>query len=84
MTPEELKQKGEILEANRRSMRAAFKRTFGSDDGKKVIDYLVQNLIYDNETPPDSLNIEYVAGYKDGEAGAVKLIIKMMTAAEND
>lgn len=60
----------------------AYSRCFKTSDGKKVLADLVQRMIYNNDPPLDSPNITYVAGYKNGEAGAIKYIIHQLAVAE--
>ena len=58
-----------------------FYRAFTSDDGKVVLDHLVNTFIMTNETQLDAKNIEYEAGYHAGEAGLVKYILKRISNA---
>jgi hypothetical protein len=65
------------LEA-RLELQRQFTRCFSSEDGEKVLQHLSNKFIYNNNTPLESANITYVAGYKNGESGAIKYIIEMM------
>lgn len=58
-----------------------FYRTFTSDDGKVVLDFLVNHFIMENDTALNAQNIQYEAGYHAGEAGLVKYILKRISNA---
>ena len=65
-----------------KSLAQAYARCFSTDDGKRVLADLTNKLIINNNTPMDSANVQYVAAYKNGEKGAVNLIIHQTTRAE--
>lgn len=65
-----------------KSLAQAYARCFNTDDGKRVLADLTNKLIINNNTPMDSVNVQYVAAYKNGEKGAVNLIIHQITRAE--
>ena len=60
----------------------AYNRLFKTTDGQRVLNDLTQKLLYNNDPPFNSLNVNYEAAYRNGEAGVVKLIIKQITRAE--
>lgn len=60
----------------------AYNRLFKTTDGQRVLNDLTQKLLYNNDTPFNSPNVNYEAAYRNGEAGVVKLIIKQITRAE--
>jgi len=59
-----------------------FHRTFTTDDGKKVLDFLTKRFLIDNVTPVDFPNVDYLAAYKNGEAGIVRVILSYISQAE--
>lgn len=87
VTSEEGKAKAKKHAAEQRQSEVeiakAYNRCFGTDDGKKVLADLTQRMIYNNDTPIDSPNINYEAAYKNGESGVVKFIIQQIARAEN-
>lgn len=64
------------------ALAKAYNRCFNSEDGKRVLADLTQRMIYNNDTPINSPNVNYEAAYKNGEAGVVKFIIQQMQRAE--
>ena len=64
-------------------LEQAFKRCFGTEDGKTVLQHLSQQFIYGNDVPLESNNITYVAGYKNGEAGSIKYIIHLLVERQD-
>lgn len=64
------------------SLAQAYARCFATDDGKKVLAHLTNNFIINNDTPIDSPNITYEAGYHNGEKGIVNVIINQIRKAE--
>ena len=59
-----------------------FYRVFNTDDGRKLLEFMVQKYIMSNDTPFNSENIMYESGYHAGEAGIVKMIVQQITMAE--
>lgn len=72
----------EQIKEHQRRLAQQFNRTFNTDDGQKVLEYLTKTYIFDNNTQLDAPNITYESGYHDGEAGVVKAIIHFITQAE--
>ena len=64
-------------------LEQAFKRCFTTEDGKTVLQHLSQQFIYSNDVPLETNNINYVAAYKNGEAGSIKYIIHLLVEREN-
>ena len=62
----------------RLALEQMFKRCFSTEDGEKVLQHLSQRFIYGNDVPLLSVNIDYTAAYKNGEAGLVKYIIHLL------
>lgn len=58
-----------------------YARCFGSDDGRAVLDHMVNTFIMSNDTPFETANINYQAAYKNGEAGLVKFILNQIKRA---
>ena len=58
-----------------------FNRVFNSDDGKVVFEHLYQQFVMNNDTPLDSKNVTYEAGYHAGESGVIKFIIHKISNA---
>lgn len=81
-TKERAKQAAEERRLAEISIAQCYARCFSTDDGKRVLADLTNNLIINNNTPMDSANVQYVAAYKNGEKGAVNLIIHQITRAE--
>ena len=64
------------------SLAQSYNRCFSTEDGKRVLADLTNKLIINNNTPLDADNVNYTAAYKNGEKGAVNLIIHQITRAE--
>ncbi len=60
----------------------AYHRLFKTKDGERVLNDLTSKMIYGNDTPFASPNVNYEAAYKNGESGAIKYIINQITKAE--
>jgi len=58
-----------------------YARCFSTEDGRAVLADLTNNLIINNNTPMDAVNINYMAAYKNGEKGVVNMIIHQITTA---
>ena len=61
----------------------AYARCFATDDGMKVIEHLSNEYIFNSTVNLTSINVNYEAAYKNGEAGLVKMIIAQITRAQN-
>ena len=87
LTSGKFKEKAEKINARateeRLVLEQAFKRCFSSEDGKVVLQHLSQRFIYGNDVPLETKNIDYVAAYKNGEAGSIKYIIHLLVEREN-
>jgi hypothetical protein len=59
-----------------------YARIFESEDGKVVFEHLFKRFVMDNDTPLNSQNVTYEAGYHAGEAGLIKFITYQMTKAK--
>lgn len=57
-------------------------RVFSTDDGQELLAHLTNHFVIHNDTPINSPNITYEAGYHAGEAGVVRYIIHQMQRAE--
>jgi len=88
MSWEELESIGDADKAAARAkekaqeLAKAFARTFSTDDGQKVLAYMTNRYIMGNDVAHNETNIDYVAAYKNGEAGVVKAIIHQINIAE--
>lgn len=65
-----------------RALAQTYYRLFSTEDGKKVLEDLMDQLVINNNTPLESQNINYVAAYRNGEAGSVKYILNEIKKAE--
>lgn len=79
----EAQEKRERLRADRNELAKKFNRVFSQGDGKEIFDHLFQLFVLNNDTPLDSKNVTYEAGYHAGEAGVIKYITSQITKAQN-
>lgn len=82
MGNQQIKAKAAEHKQKQDELNQKFWRIFNSDDGKVVFEHLFQTFIMRNETPLDSANIEYEAGYHAGESGVVKYISQRMSNSQ--
>jgi len=81
-------EKGEPQTENKKAKEAAialaknYARCFSTEEGKAVLDHLVNEYVMGNDTPLSSTNITYEAGYHNGEAGIVKVILNQIQRAQ--
>lgn len=59
-----------------------YARLFDSEEGKIVFEHLFKRFVMDNDTPLNSPNVTYEAGYHAGEAGLIKFITHQITKAK--
>lgn len=55
---------------------------FSTQQGKVVLDHLVNSFIMANDTNLLAPNINYEAAYKNGEAGVIKTILNQLKRAQ--
>jgi len=60
-----------------------YSRLFNTKDGQAALSDLTSKMIYSNDVSLTSENINYVAAYKNGEAGAIKYIINKIMRGAN-
>lgn len=77
-TPDAVKQTRE----KQASLAKNYHACFTTNAGKVVLDHLVQSFIMTNDTPFNSPNVEFEAGYHAGEAGLVKMILNQLKKAQ--
>lgn len=65
-----------------KQMEDAYKQVFSTDLGKKVLDDLTKKFIWNNDTAHNEQNVNYVAAYHNGEAGAIKYIHHIINKVE--
>ena len=86
LTSPEAKKKAEKVASDAKQLTIetaqAYHRLFKTVDGQRVLNDLTQKMIYENYTPHESSNVNYIAAYKNGESGVVKFIITQITKAE--
>lgn len=58
-------------------------RVFKSDDGVKLLAEMTNQFLIHNYTDPAHPNVDYVAAYKNGEAGVIGYILKQLSIAES-
>lgn len=75
---DEAKKLHEQQKRKHRDLAACYARTFGTEEGKKVMQDLFDRFVINNDTNLASANINYEAAYHNGEAGAIKFISQMV------
>ncbi len=55
---------------------------FSTEDGKAVLQDMVDSFVMNNDTSFHSSNVNYEAAYHNGEAGIVKYIISQIKKAQ--
>jgi hypothetical protein len=86
ITSKEAKEKAKNAKSNQRaeaaSLSQAYARLFRSDDGQKVMNDLYNKMVINNMPDANCQNINYMAAFKNGEAGCVSYIQKQITQAK--
>ena len=59
-----------------------YSRCFATEEGKKVLEHLVNTYVMESNIDHNTQNIDYVAAYKNGEAGLVKMILNQLKRAQ--
>jgi len=55
---------------------------FGTEQGKYVLQHLVNEFVMGSDTSFSSQNINYEAAYHNGESGAIKYILNQIKRAQ--
>ena len=63
------------------SLAQAYARLFRSDDGQKVMNDLYNKMVINNMPDESSKNINYMAAFKNGEAGCISYIQQQINSA---
>jgi predicted Zn-dependent peptidase len=82
----ESKNKDKSLAEQREKLAAlakSYARCFSTQEGKAVLDHLVNTYVMENNTGFSSPNINYESAYRNGEAGLVKQILNQIKRAQS-
>lgn len=78
----DLSAKSESARATAAALAKNYAACFESEAGEKVLEHLVNNFVIRNTTPLNAANVLYEAGYHNGEAGLVRMILSQIERAK--